>query len=211
MTEHAPHVVLQHALAEHHLARLRAKETDSAAFQTDLHALSLLLAAECSRDLPTTPASIQTPMQSMTVQRISHRIGLVPILRAGLGMVQGFRELLPFAAVHHIGIRRDEATAAPIPYYDLRQDQSPPDIAIVLDPMLATAGSAICAIRMLQEWGVREIRMAAIIAAPEGLRAMAVNAPQVHVVTAALDERLDENCYICPGLGDAGDRLFGTT
>jgi uracil phosphoribosyltransferase len=211
MTAHPLHEVLRHALADHHLARLRARETDSAAFHADVHAVSLLLAAACSRDLPTTTTTIQTPLQSMNTRKISTRIALVPILRAGLGMVQGFRELLPFAAVHHIGIRRDEATAAPIPYYDLRRDQHPPDIAFVLDPMLATGGSAICAIRMLQEWGVQDIRMAAIIAAPEGLQAIAAHTPDVRVMTAALDEQLDENCYIRPGLGDAGDRLFGTT
>jgi uracil phosphoribosyltransferase len=210
MSQSANHHVLSHSLVDHCITRLRAENTPVHEFHQLLQIVAMVLASECTRDLATRQVEVRTPLELTSGVRVSSRIGLVPVLRAGLGMEPAFRQILPTASVHHIGIRRDEATAQPIAYYDLRTEQPPPDLAIVLDPMLATGGSACAAVQMLQDWGVAEIRMAAIIAAPEGLKKMAESCPDVRIFTAALDRELNQNSYICPGLGDAGDRLFGT-
>jgi uracil phosphoribosyltransferase len=172
--------------------------------------IARLMAFEITRDYPTRPRDVMTPLAPCRGVELARGLTLVPILRAGLGMVEGISALLPSARVGHLGIYRDEATLQPITYYN----KLPPDIAqtdvIVIDPMLATAGSVIAAIDVIKRTGASRIKVLCLVAAPEGIRALGARHPDVQVYTAAIDECLNERGYIIPGLGDAGDRLFGT-
>ena len=201
---------LQHSVVEHHLSRLRAKTTSPAEFRRHVRMLSTLLAAEATRDLTLSSIQVETPNEITTCSEIAGRLAAVPILRAGLGMVEPMTDLIPQLEVWHLGLYRDEETAQPIHYYDKLPASDPPDIAFVLDPMLATGGSACMAIQTLKRWGVPEIRMLSIISAPEGIARLQREFSDVNVYSCAIDRGLNERNYIVPGLGDAGDRIFNT-
>lgn len=203
--------IMNHPLVAHKVSLLRNKNTGTKEFKELVSEIATLLCYEASRDLPTEEIEIETPIAIAKTKVLSGRkLALVPILRAGLGMVDGMHVLLPAAKVGHIGLYRDEKTLNPVEYYC----KMPPDIAerevMVLDPMLATGGSACDAITQLKKRGVKSIKFLAIIAAPEGLKRLQETHPDVDIYIAALDEKLNENGYIVPGLGDAGDRIFGT-
>lgn len=203
--------VFDHPLIKHKLTYIRDVNTGSKEFRELVTEVSMLMAYEVTRNFPLENIEIETPLMNMMSPVIpGKKVGLIPILRAGLGMVDGMLSLLPAAKVGHIGLYRDPETLQPVEYYcKLPQDISEREL-IVLDPMLATGGSAIDAIRMLKEKGAVSIRFVCLIAAPEGVKALNEAHPDVDVYVAALDERLDNHAYIVPGLGDAGDRLFGT-
>lgn len=204
-------VVFDHPLIKHKLTFIRDKNTGSKEFRELVTEVSMLMGYEVTRDLPLEEIEIETPIQKMKSEVIAgKKVGLVPILRAGLGMVDGMLQLLPAARVGHVGLYRDPETLKPVEYYcKLPQDIEEREL-IVLDPMLATGGSATAAIDFLKEKGARSIRLVCLIAAPEGVEKVKSAHPDVDIYVAALDERLDEHAYIIPGLGDAGDRLFGT-
>lgn len=203
--------VLDHPLVAHHLTVLRDRATGPSLFRTTVDRLAGLLAVEATRDLELTDQPIETPMQKMTGKTLLHRIGMVPILRAGIGMVDAMLRMVPTAEVWHLGLYRDEATSLPVRYYDKLPPGDPVDVAFVLDPMLATGGSAMAACQTLKEWGVPTVRMLSIIAAPEGIRRLAEGFPDVTILSCAIDRGLNERNFIVPGLGDAGDRYFNTT
>lgn len=203
--------VARHALLRHKLTRLRMRETDSATFRRLLAEIGAVLTAEALRDLPESSRLIDTPMARMQAPALAGlEPCLVAILRAGLGLLEGARWVLPDAPIGHLGLVRDEATLQPSEYVV----RLPPDLAmrgaLLLDPMLATGGTAAAAIARLKQRGATQIRFACVLAAPEGVAFLAKAHPDVPILTAALDERLDERGYIVPGLGDAGDRCFGT-
>ena len=200
--------LLRHPLAQHHLAALRDQATPPEEFRRLVRRLTLLLAAEATRDLATKPVRVRTPLMTAPGAQLTQRIGLVPILRAGLGMVDALLELLPQAAVWHLGVYRDERTLQPVEYYAKFKKARPVDLALVLDPMLATGGSAVAALEALSQWGVKRIKLLALIAAPEGVKKIQQSFPQVQIHLVALDRRLNQHGYILPGLGDAGDRTF---
>lgn len=203
--------VSQHPLIQHKLVLLRSKFTESKKFRTLLREISLLLFYEVTQDLPHAPLSVETPLASCTGYEVSVRIGLVPILRAGLGMSEAVLDILPNVNVWHIGIYRDEDTLEPEAYYRKEPTQTDVDLAIVMDPMLATGGSAILAIDILKEyWVTSRIQFMGIIAAPEGVNALVKAHPDVSIHLAAVDSHLNDSGYIVPGLGDAGDRQYGT-
>lgn len=202
--------VLQHPLILHKLSHLRRKGTPVKLFKELVDEIAMLLAYEVTRDLATEPVEVETPLETTTARRIKgKKLVVVPILRAGLGMVEGIVRLVPGARVGHVGLYRDEETLRPVEYYVKVPDPRNRTF-IVLDPMLATGGSAAAAVRLLKERGADDVRFMCLVAAPEGVRALAAAHPDVPVYAAALDRGLDENGYIRPGLGDAGDRLFGT-
>ncbi len=201
---------LQHPLVQHKLTLLRSVETPPKLFRELLREVSALLAYEATRALRTTTVTVQTPLAPARGEVLAERIGLVPILRAGLGMVDGVWSVVPTAEVWHIGLYRDDRTLRPVAYYNKLPDQPTVDRCLVLDPMLATGGSAVAAVDILKRWGVRQIAFLGLIAAPEGLQRLTTTHPEVEVYLAAIDERLNERGFIVPGLGDAGDRLFGT-
>jgi uracil phosphoribosyltransferase len=207
---HPQVIELNHSLARHHLSRLRDKNTAPAEFRQHIRILSTLLAAEVTRQLPLESVSVQTPIETTHCQQLSGRIAAVPILRAGLGMVTPLTDLIPHLEVWHLGLYRDEATAKPVHYYDKLPAANPADVAIVLDPMLATGGSASMAIEALKKWGVPKVYMLSIIAAPEGIEHVLNQFKDVQIFTTAVDRCLNERKYIVPGLGDAGDRMFNT-
>ncbi len=203
--------VFDHPLIQHKLGLIRDKNTGSKEFRELVEELAMLMAYEVTRNLPLEDVEITTPIGPTKAKTISgKKIGIVPILRAGLGMVKGMLNLIPTAKVGHIGLYRDPDTLKPVEYYcKLPYDISSRDI-IILDPMLATGGSATAAVEVLKEKGVKNIKLMCLIAAPEGVEALSNAHPDVEIYTAAIDERLNEHAYIVPGLGDAGDRLFGT-
>ena len=203
--------IADHPLIQHKVTLLRDKNTSSKQFRELIREITGLMCYEATRDLPTCEVTVETPIAKTKSLKIAGRkLAFVPILRAGLGMVDGAVELVPSARIGHIGLYRDETTMKPVEYYcKLPGDIGERDV-IVLDPMLATGGSAIDAIGQIKQRGPRSIKFMCIIAAPEGLKALMEAHPDVQIYCAALDERLNENCYIVPGLGDAGDRIFGT-
>ncbi|HEY8361247.1 MAG TPA: uracil phosphoribosyltransferase [Tissierellaceae bacterium] len=204
-------IVLDHPLIKHKLSIIRDKNTGSKEFRELVTEVSLLMGYEVTRDFPLEEVEIETPIAKTKAQVISgKKVGLVPILRAGLGMVDGMLKLIPTAKVGHIGLYRDPETLKPVEYYcKLPQDINERDL-IVLDPMLATGGSAVAAINFLKKRGAKSIKFVCLIAAPEGVKALQEAHPDIDIYAASLDERLNEHAYIVPGLGDAGDRLFGT-
>jgi uracil phosphoribosyltransferase len=202
--------IINHPLIEHKLTKLRDKNTNTQNFRTNLDELAGLLAYEISRDLPTEAVQVETPVSSTVSNRLLKEIVLVPILRAGLGMVNGILRIISDARVGHIGIARNEGTLKPEPYYEKLPLGFEDGIVMVVDPMLATGGSASAAITSLKEQGASHIKLVCIVGAPEGVKRIENDHPDVEIYLASLDEKLNENGYIVPGLGDAGDRLFGT-
>jgi uracil phosphoribosyltransferase len=200
----------KHPLIAHKLSRLRDKDTNPKKFRELVRELAALLAYEATADLLTLPRMVDTPLTNTTGSELKEKIGLVPILRAGLGMVEGFWELMPSAEVWHIGIYRDEKTLKPVEYYNKLPVEPTVSVCLVLDPMLATGGSAIATVAVLKRWGVKKIKFVGLIGAPEGIALMQKTHPDVPIYLAAIDDHLNENGYIVPGLGDAGDRQFGT-
>ena len=203
--------VLEHPLVSHKLAILRARETPPHHFRQTLHELSWLLAFPALQNVRMTPAEIETPLEKMTAAMMCDpKPCLVSILRAGNGLIDGFSQICPEASVGHLGLYRDHDTAKPISYYSSLPDQMEERQVILGDPMLATGGSAVMAIETLQAMGVSDIVFACLVAAPEGVATVHGKFPDVPIVTAALDRELNELSYILPGLGDAGDRIYGT-
>ena len=204
-------MILDHPLVQHKVSHLRDRNTGTKEFKELVSELAMLLCYEATRDLPMEEVEIETPVAIAKTRVLSGRkLALVPILRAGLGMVDGMLTLLPAAKVGHIGLYRNEETLEPVEYYcKLPSDIAERDV-MVLDPMLATGGSAVDAIAQIKKRGAKSIKFLAIIAAPEGLERLHAAHPDVDIYVAALDEKLNENGYIIPGLGDAGDRIFGT-
>jgi len=202
--------VSKHPAVLHKLAILRDERTEPKKFREVVRELSWLLGYEALADVGVRPLEIRTPMEPMTAHRLGERIGLVPILRAGLGMVDAMLELMPTAQVWHLGFFRDERTLRPVEYYNKLPDSATVDLCLILDPMLATGGSATAAIEVLKKWGAAKIKLVNLIAAPEGVEAVSSAHPDVAIYCAALDRGLNEKGYIQPGLGDAGDRQFGT-
>jgi uracil phosphoribosyltransferase len=203
-------VVVDHPVLADRLTVLRDRETDHGHFRQALFEASAILAVEAARDLPLVEVTIETPLERTTGSRLPSEIAVVPVLRAGLGMVDPFLRLLPDARVGHVGVYRDEKALTPVDYYQ----RLPPGLGdahvFVVDPMLATGGSAVYALDRLKDAGARRLALVCLVVAPEGLRAVEEHHPDVPVWTAAVDRHLDENAYIRPGLGDAGDRVFGT-
>ena len=202
--------VINHPMVQHKLTIMRKKQTGTREFRGLLKEIGMLMGYEVTRDFPLTTVEIETPIQKMLAPTLAgQKVGVVPILRAGLGMVDGLLTLIPSARVGHIGMYRDEKTHEPVfYYYNMPEDRD--RLVIVTDPMLATGGSACDAIRRLKADGYKNIRMLCLVAAPEGVKRLQMEHPDVDIYTASLDERLNENCYIVPGIGDAGDRIFGT-
>jgi uracil phosphoribosyltransferase len=211
VSRHPNLTVLDHPLIQHKLTVLRDRRTSKKKFKELVDEIAMLMAYEVTKDLPLEPVEIETPLETSVQRRLSgKKLTLVPILRAGLGMVDGVVRLMPSARVGHIGLYRDHDTLQPVDYYFKIPPRPEARDFIVLDPMLATGGSAVAAVRSLKRHGASSIRFMCLVAAPEGVARMAAEHPDVHVYAAALDRELDENGYIRPGLGDAGDRLFGT-
>jgi uracil phosphoribosyltransferase len=199
-----------HPLIAHKLSRLRDKKTEPKKFRELVREIAGLLAYEATADLATVPIEIETPLETMTARQLQEKIGLIPILRAGLGMVEGIWELMPSAEVWHIGLYRDEHTLQPVEYYNNLPVDPRVSVCLILDPMLATGGSATATADILKRWGVTKIKFVGLIAAPEGIKAMQEAHPDIDIFIAAIDDHLNERAYIVPGLGDAGDRQFGT-
>jgi uracil phosphoribosyltransferase len=210
-TERFPQLhVSQHPLVRHKIRILADRRTDSKLFRELVKELTGLMVFEATRDLPVREVSFLTPLESATGVEVAARLGLVPILRAGLGMTDAALAILPQAEVWHLGFQRDETTHLPQSYYNRLPETCPNDLVLVLDPMLATGGSASAAIATLKRWGAPAITFVGLIAAPEGVARLQRDHPDVDVYVALLDRQLDENAFIRPGLGDAGDRMFGT-
>jgi uracil phosphoribosyltransferase len=207
--DHLTHV--KHPLVQHKLSLMRDKDTSTAVFRQLLREISQLLAYEITRELPMTTRRIETPLQAMDAPVLAGRkLALVSILRAGNGLLDGILELVPSARVGFVGLYRDEATLEPVQYYFKVPDQLDERLVIAVDPMLATGNSSAAAIDLLKARGATDIRFLCLLAAPEGIARMKAAHPDVPIVTAAIDERLNDKGYIVPGLGDAGDRMFGT-
>jgi uracil phosphoribosyltransferase len=200
----------KHPLVAHKLSRLRDKSTDPKRFRELVREIAALLAYEATQDLLTVPREVETPLAKMTGADLKEKIGLVPILRAGLGMVEGFWELMPSAEVWHIGLYRDERTLKPVEYYNKLPTEPTVSVCLILDPMLATGGSATATVAVLKRWGAKKIKFIGVIGAPEGIDRLQKEHPDVDIYLAAIDDHLNEKGYIVPGLGDAGDRQFGT-
>lgn len=202
--------ISKHPLVKHKLTVLRDKTTDHRTFRQLVRELTLLLGYEVTQDLTLSPRTVQTPMGQTTGSEVNETIGLIPIMRAGIGMTEGIMQLLPSVQVWHIGLYRDEETLRPVEYYNKLPAEPTVQICLVLDPMLATGGSAIATVDILKRWGVRHIRYVGLLGAPEGVERLTQAHPDVPIYLAELDERLNEIGFIVPGLGDAGDRMFGT-
>lgn len=202
--------VIDHPLVQHKLSIMRNKETSTSQFRQSLQEISMLMGYEITRDFPLTYVDIETPLQAMKAPTIAgKKVVIAPILRAGLGMVDGLLTLIPSARVGHIGMYRDEETCKPVFYY-YKMPANKERLVILTDPMLATGGSACDAITRLKEDGFKNIRMMALVASPEGIKAVQDAHPDVDIYLASIDEGMNERKYILPGLGDAGDRIFGT-
>ena len=203
--------IIEHPLIEHKLSLMRDKETGTKDFKELLNEIAMLMGYEVTRDLPLEDKVIETPICKMTAKKISgKKLAIVPILRAGLGMVDGLTRLVPVAKVGFIGLYRDPTTHKPVEYYCKLPEDIDKRIVIVADPMLATGGSAVDAVTMLKKRGCNNIKLMNLVVAPEGVKAFREAHPDVDMYAAALDDKLNENAYIVPGLGDAGDRIFGT-
>ncbi len=203
------HVVeIRHPLVQHHLSRLRDKATPCAEFRQIVNRLATLLAYEATKDLLLRPVTVETPLVATTCNQLAQRIGIVPILRAGLGMVEPILNLIPDAEVWHLGFYRDEKTLRPVEYYKKLPNHGAVDTALVLDPMLATGGSAVAAVSAVKSWGAKQIKLLSILGAPEGIAAMQHAHPDTAIYLCAKDSHLDHRGFIVPGLGDAGDRTF---
>jgi uracil phosphoribosyltransferase len=199
-----------HPLVAHKLTRLRDRDTEPKKFRELVREIAALLAYEATADLRTVPRQVETPLTTTNGAKLAEKIGLVPILRAGLGMVEGIWELMPSAEVWHIGLYRDEKTLKPVEYYNKLPVEPTVSVCLILDPMLATGGSACATVDVLERWGVRKIKFVGLIGAPEGIARLQKEHPDVPIHLAAIDDHLNERGYIVPGLGDAGDRQFGT-
>ena len=202
--------VSRHPLVLHKLGLLRSVDTAPPAFRCLVRELAQVLFVEAAHDLKTVPLVVRTPLGDCPAQQISERIGLVPILRAGLGMVEAILDFIPDARVWHLGLYRDHDTLQPITYYNRLPARADTDVNFVVDPMLATGGSAVAAVDILKRWGACRIKFLGLLAAPEGVQCLQAAHPQVSIHLGAIDSHLNENSYIVPGLGDAGDRQFGT-
>jgi uracil phosphoribosyltransferase len=202
--------LLKHPFLTHKLTRLRRKETDTKDFRRTLGEIAGLMAYEITRDLPLKDITIETPLGECHTQELARDVVLIPILRAGLGMVEGISNLMPSARIGHLGMYRDHETLQPKTYYSKFPDNLPDAIVMVLDPMLATGGSSSAAIQILKDHGAKTIKLVCVVGAPEGIDKIMKDHPDVQIYLAGLDEKLNHNGYIVPGLGDAGDRLFGT-
>jgi len=202
--------VSSHPLIAHKLSKMRDVATEPKKFRELVREIAGLLAYEATADLATTAVDVQTPLAVTRAAQLKDKIGLVPILRAGLGMVEGFWELMPSAEVWHIGLYRDEKTLKPVEYYNKLPIEPTVSVCLILDPMLATGGSATATVDVLKRWGVSKIKFVGLIGAPEGIANMQRHHPDVPIHLAAIDDHLNERGYIVPGLGDAGDRQFGT-
>jgi uracil phosphoribosyltransferase len=200
----------QHPLVAHKLARLRNIETGPKKFRELVRELAALMAYEATADLAVVPIEVTTPMGTAPGVELKEKIGLVPILRAGLGMVEGVWDLMPTSEVWHIGLYRDERTLKPVEYYNKLPVEPTVSVCLILDPMLATGGSAVATVDILKRWGVKRIKFVGLIGAPEGIKRLREAHPDVPIHLAAVDDHLNERGYIVPGLGDAGDRQFGT-
>ena len=202
--------VSNHPLVAHKLAVLRSVETEPKKFREVVRELGALLTYEATQDLKLREIEVQTPLTKTKSHHLEDKIGLVPILRAGLGMVEGVWELMPSAQVWHIGLYRDEDTLKPVEYYNKLPLEPTVSVCLILDPMLATGGSAVATIDIIKKWGAKKIKFVGLIGAPEGIALLQEKHPDVPIHLASIDERLNEVGYILPGLGDAGDRQFGT-
>jgi uracil phosphoribosyltransferase len=203
-------MISKHPLLAHKLSKLRDVKTEPKKFRELVREMAGLLAYEATADLKIEPIEVQTPLEIAPGFELKEKIGLVPILRAGLGMVEGIWELMPSSEVWHIGIYRDEKTLKPVEYYNKLPTEPTVSVCLVLDPMLATGGSAVATVDVLKRWGVNRIKFVGLIGAPEGVAQLQKHHPDVPIYLAALDDHLNEVGYIVPGLGDAGDRQFGT-
>ncbi|GIK58490.1 MAG: uracil phosphoribosyltransferase [Chloroflexi bacterium] len=200
----------QHPLVKHKLTLMRDVQTEPKKFRELIREVAMLLCYEATADLKTQELTVQTPMGTAVGRHLSEQIGLIPILRAGLGMVDGIWEMMPGAEVWHIGLYRDEKTLKPVSYYNKLPTSPTVQVCLVLDPMLATGGSAIATVDILKEWGAQRIKFVGLLAAPEGIRALHTAHPDVPIHIAQIDSHLNDIGFIVPGLGDAGDRQFGT-
>jgi len=200
----------EHPLVKHKLTRLRDKTTEPKKFRELIREIAALLVYEATLDLAIDPVEVPTPLEAAGGFNLREKIGLVPILRAGLGMVEGIWELMPTAEVWHIGLYRDEATLQPVEYYNKLPVEPTVSVCLILDPMLATGGSAVATVDILKHWGVRKIKFVGLIAAPQGIETLHTKHPDVPIHLASVDRTLNDHGYILPGLGDAGDRQFGT-
>ena len=204
-------VVMDHPLIQHKIGIIRKKETGTKDFRQNISEIAMLMCYEATRDLPLADVEIETPICKTTVKELKgKKLAVVPILRAGLGMVDGMLEMIPAAKVGHIGLYRDPVAVKPVEYYCKLPEDCAQREVFVVDPMLATGSSSVAAIQMLKDKGCKNIHFMCIIAAPEGVKAMQEAHPDVDIYIGALDEKLNDHCYIVPGLGDAGDRIFGT-
>jgi len=199
---------INHPLVSHHLKQLRDRETTPQDFRRLVQRLSILLTYEATKDLQLKTTAIETPLCPTTGEMLSQRIGLIPILRAGLGMVDPVLNLIPEAEVWHLGFYRDEQTLKPVEYYKKLPPGDAVDVALILDPMLATGGSAVAALEAIENWGVKQTKLLSMIAAPEGLARVHEVYPKTQIYVCAVDSHLNGHGYIVPGLGDAGDRIF---
>ena len=200
----------QHPLVATKLSLLRDRRTEPKKFRELVREIAAMLAYEATMDLAIQEVPLETPLATTTGKKLLERIGLVPVLRAGLGMVEGVWELMPSAEVWHIGLYRDERTLKPVSYYNKLPIEPTVSVCLILDPMLATGGSAVATVDILKKWGVNKIKFLGIIAAPEGIERLHTAHPDVAIHIAGIDEKLNDHAYILPGLGDAGDRMFGT-
>lgn len=200
----------EHPLVKHKLTLLRNVNTKPKKFRELIREISMLLCYEATADLGLEPTTVETPMGMAEGSHLVDKIGLIPVLRAGLGMVEGIWEMMPSAEVWHIGLYRDERTLKPISYYNKLPTSPSVEVCLVLDPMLATGGSASATVDILKRWGAERIKFLGILAAPEGIQTLQANHPDVPIHIGAIDQKLNDIGYIVPGLGDAGDRQFGT-